>query len=247
MTNRSLHIANPRLILARPRIGENIGSIVRLQANFGIEELCIIDPMEGWRAGAQKTASMCRDWLARARILHDLDEALLDCNHIHGFTARSGSDRRVEDLHSDLGPALAAASRDGQKVALVFGNEESGLSSEEAGRCTRLFTLPLPGLTSLNLSHAVAIVLAQWQRTLLEEDPDRASPTGRHPLLDLGGKLRLADAARRSLGAIGFAVEDPHFEGMLRRLVESGEIETRDGRILHKILRHLDWLRDRGP
>jgi len=244
MTNRMAHILTPRLVLARPQIGENIGSIARLQANFGIPELCIVAPIEGWQHGAHRTASMCRGLLDEARILHDLDEALADCSHIHGFTARSGSDRLVEDVHAGLGPALQMASEPGQKLAFVFGNEESGLSSEETARCTRLFTLPLPGLSSLNLSHAVAIVLAQWQRSSQPEASSRPPARGRHPLLDLEGKQRLSTHVRDRLGTLGFAVDDPHFDGMLRRLVESAEIETRDARILHKILRHLDWLQD---
>ena len=235
----------PRLVLARPRIGENIGSIARLQANFGLRELCIVAPMDGWREGADRTASMCRPRLAEARILHDLVSALEDCNHIWGFTARSGSDRLVEDLLLGLEPALQQACQPGQRIAFVFGNEESGLSNEETALCTRLFTLRLPGLSSLNLSQAVAIVLAQWRRFVAHEAPQPTAGHGRHPLLDLAGKQLLAGSIRDRLGALGFAVDDPHFDGMLERMVESAEIETRDARILHKILRHLEWLQTR--
>lgn len=236
-------ILTPRLVLARPRIGENIGFVVRLQANFLVDELCIIDPMEGWRRGAVRTAAMCLERLAEARILPDLGAALRDCTHVFGFTARSGSDRQVQDLHEHLFDALPRVADPqtaaGQKLAFVFGNEESGLSSAEVAHCTRLFTIPLPGLDSLNLSHAVAIVLAEWNRHRYETEP---STPGCHPLIDHQGRQLLAARIREGLASLDYAVDDPHFDGMLRRLVESAEIETRDARILHKILKHLDWL-----
>lgn len=243
MTIPDLDILTPRLVLARPRIGENIGFVVRLQANFQVAELCIVDPMEGWRQGAERTAAMCLEPLAEARILPDLGAALQDCTHVFGFTARSGSDRQVRDLHEHLRDALPSVAEPGatagQKLAFVFGNEESGLSSNEAACCTRLFTIPLPGLSSLNLSHAVAIVLAEWNR---HRHATADSVPGRHPLINHQDRQLLAARTRERLTSLGFAVDDPHFDGMLRRLIESAEIETRDARILHKILKHLDWL-----
>ncbi len=242
MTNRSPPGETPRLILTRPRIGENIGFVARLHANFSLTELYIVDPMEDWKIGAYRTGSMCRARLDEARILPDLDAALEDCTQVFGFTARSGSDRLALDLHEHLVTALPLAEESRGRLAFVFGNEESGLSQEETARCTRLFRLSLPGLTSLNLSHAVGIVLSEWLRH------HRAPPAPRHrrhPLQDHAGRQRLAAAARERLGGLGFAVDDPHFDGMLRRLVESAEIETRDARILHKILKHLDWLQSR--
>ncbi|MEZ5989026.1 MAG: RNA methyltransferase [Planctomycetota bacterium] len=230
--------APPRIVLARPRTGENVGLIARLCANFGIDELVLVDPAPGWRDGARRTASMCPEVVARVRILSALEEAVADCLHVHGFTARCGRDRPVRDLLS-LGPGDRPRER---PWALVFGNEESGLSAAETRCCTALHTIRTFGLPSLNLSHAVAITLSHWS---LAESQARNRPGSPRALVDRQGSLLLADHLRRSLSAWGFQIDDPHLEGCLDRLLGTRLIETRDARVLHRILTHLEWVRDR--
>ncbi|MFQ5503683.1 MAG: RNA methyltransferase [Planctomycetota bacterium] len=229
----------PRIVLARPGIGENIGFVVRLLANFELDELVLADPAAGFERGAARTASMCPERLARVRVVGDAASALLDTSHVFGFSARGGRERELLPL-AELG-ALASGIPRGARVAFLFGNEESGLTSEETGYCHRLLTIPLPGLGSLNLSHAVALVLYEYFRA-----GQAAAPDSRHRFASTGEKQRLAEQARATLGTWAFAVDDPHFEGSVRRLLFGNPIQARDTRILHRILRHLDYVRNHG-
>lgn len=223
--------AKPRVVLARPRIGENIGFIVRLCANFGISELVLVAPAEGWREAAERPASMCLERLREVRVVPDLETALADCSHTWGLTARAGRDRPVRRLQQMSPPASG-------RTALVFGNEESGLDAREAALCNELFSVQLPGLTSLNLSHAVSVALYEWSRS------EPAKSESYVAAMTLEERRRLADHALSTLGSIGFPVEHAHYEQMMRRLVVGGTIETRDGRMVHRLLRHLDYLRE---
>lgn len=143
-----------RIVLARPQLGENIGFVLRLCANHDVDDVVLVAPRENWRAGAERTASMCTDRIEGLRVEADLEAALADRQHIFGLTARVGRERRPLAVEA-LG-ALAGECDDA-RVALLFGNEESGLDSRETACCTQLVRIDRPGLSSLNLSHAVAI------------------------------------------------------------------------------------------
>jgi len=229
-------VAAIRVVLARPAIGENIGFVARLIANFALADLVLVQPADGWQAGARQTAAMCLDVLDAARQLDDLGSALADCTHVFGFTARSGSERETRDSR-DLGSGISGLGDDA-RVALVFGNEESGLSDDETAVCTRLYRVALPGMTSLNLSHAVAIALSDVARSEREPTPET------HTVATVADKQRFAAYAREVLGAIDFKIDDPHFDGALRRLVSGAQVQARDLRILHRVMRHLEWLRE---
>lgn len=59
-------------------------------------------------------------------------------------------------------------------------------------------------------------------------------------------RLRLAERARSTLGAWRFRIDDPHFDGALERLVYEPALEKRDARVLDRVLRHLEWLKEEG-
>ncbi len=227
-----------RIVLARPRIGENVGFVVRLAANFGLEDLVLVDPLPGWRKGADRTASMCREGLAKLRVVPTLSEALADRQVVLGFTARWGRDRPVRAF-TTLGEQMAEAPEKA-KIALCFGNEESGLSQREAAFCTDLFLLDLPGShASLNLSHAVALALYELHRTTHA----RPAPRGNEARpITVAEKDLLIRRAREVCNATEFRVDPPHFRAALERLVYGTEIQSRDARVLHKALTYMTWL-----
>ena len=259
-----------RIVLVRPQLGENIGFVVRLCANFDVDDLVLVSPRVAWREGAERTASMCRERLEDVRVL-ELDEALAECTHVFGLTARHGRERSTAPLHMlgelcrtagcgpqrhddqapESGELAATVARDegeATRCALVFGSEDRGLEAEEVARCTQLVRLALPGLSSLNLSHAVALALHEFFRA--SEIPEGAGPavehSESHAWATHAERRRLAERARDCLRAWRFRVDDPHLDGALERLVETAQLQTRDARVLARIIRHLEWLDEQG-
>ncbi|MEN9724253.1 MAG: tRNA (cytidine/uridine-2-O-)-methyltransferase TrmJ [Pseudomonadota bacterium] len=167
-----------RIVLADPRFAANIGLVARACLNFGINELHLVSTTpERWHwEEAHKTAvASARRLLDEVRIHQHVSDAVADCHLVVGFTRRIGDDRRPELRPATLVNELK--SRTHETVALVFGNEETGLSEDELRPCTQLCIIPTsPELPSMNLSHAVAAVLARLQEDVfLEHSPLAAS------------------------------------------------------------------------
>lgn len=226
----------PRLqvVLVEPAIPENVGAVARLVANFGATDWTVVNaaPFDGH--GAEKTACMALDALRSARLVGTLAEAVGDCTHVIGFTARVGRERVVRPLER-LGE-LRADLPEGASVALVFGREDRGLEDSEVQLCSDLITIPTAGLASLNLSHAVAISLYAWFHDQLP-CPGAPSP---HPVATLADRTRLAAEACRVLTALDFIGDERETVETLRRSLTQQPLQSRDARIWWKLFRHID-------
>jgi tRNA/rRNA methyltransferase len=236
----SVHISPPRIVLVHPSHPANVGFVARLLANFSLADWAIVAEPLPAGSEADRTSSMARDTLSAARWTGSLDEALHGCTHALGFTARTGKHRRCHSV-SEL-PELAIEMGPLARPAFVFGPEDRGLESEETDRCSFLVSIPVTGLPSLNLSHAVAVALYEWHRKAL---PGPSS--GRLiRFATAEEKRRLARKTMETLAATGYRLPDSHLEAAVRRLEGLG-VEARDLRILERLVRHMEWLSTRGP
>lgn len=162
------------IILVRPQMGENIGAAARAMANFGLPDLRLVDPRDGWpNERAQAMASKALDGYVDVQVFETLEAAISGCHHVYATTAR----RR--DMFKDVrSPAEAAEhSTDLGNVAIVFGAERTGLTNEEAELCHSLVTIPTaPDFSSLNLGQSVLLLAYEFARRDQQEvEPDLAS------------------------------------------------------------------------
>jgi tRNA/rRNA methyltransferase len=151
--------SNVVAILVEPESPGNVGFVSRVLANFGVNKLRIVgcDPRED--AQAQIFSVHAVDILKSAEIYKDLKSALEDVDAAWAATARAGGNHSVTRALVPLDELPDPTTLNGS-VALVFGRESSGLTNEEIGLCDFAFTIPTSDeYPSLNLSHAVAIVL----------------------------------------------------------------------------------------
>jgi tRNA/rRNA methyltransferase len=232
----------PLVVLVEPQIPANLGFIARVLANFGVPDWAAVGgcPVEGTEA--ERTGSPAPAHLAALRRVSTLDEALADRSHVVGLTARSGYHRRPVPL-PEL-PALWRGFGPDARPALLFGREDRGLEEAECARCSHLVTIPTaPTLPSMNLSHAVGVTLyALAAEGLLATTPPDPGREG-EPWAPLGDKQRFA-ADLVELVASGETPVDPgELEPALTRILAQ-PIETRDLRLVWKLLRHLRWLRE---
>ena len=230
-----------RVILVRTAGPRNAGSVVRVAANFGPCEVVLVQPEKPSirvHPDFEQMAHGVPDAESRVRIEPSVSAALADCTFSVGFTARARDHRELHDWR-DVRAALAARANDpAERVALVFGNEETGLSVAETRELTELVRIPTSDEHgSLNLAMAVGIVLA----TLFLDRPEQASAR-RQNAVPLPGADRafLIERLKESLGAIPWTPSARRdLLASLERVFGRAPLETRDARAWHMLARAL--------
>ncbi|MFW9997624.1 MAG: RNA methyltransferase [Candidatus Odinarchaeota archaeon] len=150
-----------RVVLVRPTKPQNLGSIARLMANFGVTDLVLVDPKVDLNdKEVEITARRALFIIEKAVRATSVKESLSESNLVIGTTARVGGDKnlpRTALFPSEIDPVLLSTA---EKVSVVFGTESDGLSNEELAQCDLVMTIPTdPAYRAMNLSHAVAIIL----------------------------------------------------------------------------------------
>ncbi|MGA0597614.1 RNA methyltransferase [Enterovirga sp. CN4-39] len=156
----------PAIILVEPQLGENIGMAARAMANFGLRELRLVAPRDGWpNPAAAAAAAGATGLLDAARVYPSTAEAVADLHFVLATSARSrGQMKRV--LAPDAAMAeLAERGGSGQGVGILFGRERTGLENDDISLADALVTFPVdPTFASLNLAQAVLLVGYEWTR-----------------------------------------------------------------------------------
>jgi TrmH family RNA methyltransferase len=157
-----------KVVLVGPQDAKNVGAVCRAMKTMGLGSLCLVGSSELDLEAAAVTAVHAADLLHRAALVDELSAALSDTVLAAGITRRRGKLRKYLSLTPEQ-LADRVASIDSGTVALVFGNEASGLSDEELALCQVAVHIPSsPDFPSLNLSHAVQVVAYQLFRELAE-------------------------------------------------------------------------------
>ncbi|HWK42661.1 MAG TPA: RNA methyltransferase [Croceibacterium sp.] len=153
----------PVIVLVRPQLGENIGKAARAMLNFGLTEMRLVSPRDGWpNPSAGPAASGADVVLEQARVFESVADAVADCAHVYATTVRKrGVTKPV------LTPEEAAVNIHAQpgRSALLFGPERSGLETEDVALARAIVTVPInPEFGSLNLAQAVILMAYEWAR-----------------------------------------------------------------------------------
>ncbi|HET7790261.1 MAG TPA: RNA methyltransferase [Gemmatimonadales bacterium] len=147
------------LVLDQPQDLVNVAHAVRGMKNFGFRDLRLVAPREYDAYRVEGIAHQTHDVLERVRRFETLEEAIGDCVHVVGFTARGRTAKRNLQRPREAAAEILARAEEGP-TALLFGREDRGLSNEALDRCHRVVTIPTsPDYSSLNLAHAVVLML----------------------------------------------------------------------------------------
>src|SRR5437016_9188679 len=147
------------VVLHEPQDLVNIAHVVRALKNFGFRDLRLVSPREYDAYRVEGIAHQTQDVLARVARFDRLEDALLDCVHVVGFTARGRTAKRHLQRPREAAAGVLTRGEPGP-VALLFGREDKGLPNEALDRCHRVVTIPAsPAYPSLNLAHAVVLML----------------------------------------------------------------------------------------
>ena len=156
----------PTIVLVEPQMGENIGAAARAMCNFGLDDLRIVNPRDGWpNEKAVAMAAGAAPVVEAAKVFQTTAAALADCSYVLATTARSR-----EIMLPVLSPEVAASEMKprisgGGRCAVLFGPERSGLNTDDVLRADALVSIPVnPAFASLNLAQAVLIVAYEWAK-----------------------------------------------------------------------------------
>lgn len=154
-------LSAPIIILHRPQLGENIGSAARVMLNFGLTEMRLVLPRDGWPNPAADTLSAgAFEAGVRVTVFDTVEAALADLGTVLATTARP---RGMEKDVVDAAGGVRLIEERGQKTGILFGAENHGLPSDVVGLADAILTYPVnPGFASLNLAQAVGVFCASW-------------------------------------------------------------------------------------
>lgn len=148
-----------KVILCNTSHPGNIGSAARAMKTMGLHNLLLVDPLVIPNDHSRALACNASDVIDQAIISHNLDEALNTAQLCIAMTGRKRQASSCLLTPKQIAPQIIASIAKQQQVAIVFGNEQNGLSIEQLEKCNRLVTIPgNPLYCSLNLAHAVQIM-----------------------------------------------------------------------------------------
>ncbi len=178
----------PVIVLVRPQLGENIGKAARAMLNFGLTELRLVEPRDGWPNPSAGPAAAGADLvLAGAQVYPTLADAVADCVQVYATTVRK---RGVTKPVLTPEQAAQAVWAEAGRSAFVFGAERSGLETEDVALARAIVTVPInPEFSSLNLAQAVILMAYEWSKQTLLAQPTVEELLPPAPQEDLEGMI----------------------------------------------------------
>ncbi|MGC8871399.1 MAG: RNA methyltransferase [Caldimicrobium sp.] len=238
------NLSNIAVVLVNPLYPENIGSVARACANFGIEELILVKPEDLTRLPMEAMATKAGlPILEKMKIYETLPEAIENFNLVIGTTARLGKRRLVHYTPKEIAKEICDLSIN-NRIAILFGNERLGLSNEDLFYCDKVITIPTTEKASLNVSQAVVIILYEiFQEAssgLNLKKPELATQK------EINTMFKLIEATLRAIDYM------PHQNPILwltniRRFLTSRELTSREVKIIMGFCRQFLWALGKSP
>jgi tRNA/rRNA methyltransferase len=189
----------PIIVLVRPQLGQNIGKAARAMLNFGLTEMRLVAPRDGWpNPDAGPAASGADNVLESAKLFDTTEEAIADCNQVYASTVRRrdlvipvvGPEEMATEIHAAEG-----------RTAILFGPERSGLATEDVAVAGKIVTVPInPDFGSLNLAQAVILLAYEWSRSADLVQPTAKESEPPAPMSDLEGLIGQLDTELTKVG-----------------------------------------------
>ena len=234
----------PVIILVRPQLGENIGKAARAMLNFGLTEMRLVAPRDGWpNPSAGPAASGADIVLERAQVFDTLAEAIADCGHVYATTVRKrGVTKPVvtpEEAASEIHTATT-------RSAILFGPERSGLETDDVAVARKIVTVPInPEFGSLNLAQAVILIAYEWSKGQPLAQPPATDLLPPAPQEELDGLVEHLEGMLLKSGYFFPPDRMPVTKRTLRGVLTKPGWNTQEVRTLRGVLSVLDRPRDR--
>ena len=232
-------LSHIKIILVETSHPGNIGAVARAMKNMNISNLWLVSPKIFPSAEATSRASGADDILARATVCSSLQEAIADCNMVIGASARCRTISWPEMTPRECAEKIAI-SKPGNKVAVIFGRENSGLKNHELDLCHFLLRIPCNSeYSSLNIAAAVQVVCYELFIAAGKQEAIVIGDRGKTPKATATQMESFYTHLYQALTDIGFMHPDKSKSIMrrLRRIYNRIELDIKELDILRGILR----------
>lgn len=245
-------ISGPAIVLVEPQLGENIGMVARAMANFGLVELRLVKPRDGWPSDkAVAAASKAVHVTDAAVVFDDLPAALEDRNFVVATTARQRDGFKPVRGPVEAGRVLRSRAQAGQRTAILFGRERFGLYNEEIALADEIVTFPVdPEFASLNIAQAALLMSYEWMKSGLAAETDTAFASPQVVPADkkhLHGLLAHLEAALDARGYFRPAPKKPKMLDNLRAVLTRPGFDLAEIKVLRGVVSSLDYFSPRQP
>lgn len=235
-------LSNIKIVLVETSHSGNIGAVARAMKNMMLSNLCLVSPKIFPHADATARAAGADDILARAQIFETLPEAIANCTLVIGASARSRTISWTEVTPRECAEKIATQFPD-EKIAILFGRENSGLKNEELDLCHFLLHIPCnPNYSSLNIAAAVQVVCYELFLATQNSDVTNKKAVGDADEQELATSEqmeRFYEHLEQTLVDIDFMRTDKEKSLMrrLRRIYNRAQLRSKEVDILRGILR----------
>ncbi|WP_025587049.1 RNA methyltransferase [Sphingomonas sp. UNC305MFCol5.2] len=226
---------NPVIVLVRPQLGENIGKAARAMLNFGLTEMRLVAPRDGWpNPSAGPAASGADIVLEKAQVFGSVAEAVADCGQVYATTVRKrGVTKPVVTPEAAARAIRSAAGRS----AILFGPERSGLETDDIALARTIITVPInPEFGSLNLAQAVILVAYEWSKGASLASPPATDIDPPAPQDELEGMIGQLDAMLEGSGYYFPPARVPTTRRTLRTLLTKPGWTSQEVRTMRGVL-----------
>lgn len=238
---------SPTIVLVEPQLGENIGAAARAMANFGLTDLRLVKPRDGWPSEKARAAASGALWIVdEARVFDSTEAAIADLNFVYATTARARDiPKEVVGPREAVG-VLKARQAAGQSTGILFGRERWGLTNDEVALADSIVTFPVnPAFASLNIAQAVLLLSYEWLSAGLggalptrEAIPDiDLAPA---PKQHLFGLMRHLEEALEPTGYFRTADMKPTMVHNLRAVLQRSGLTRDEIDVLHGVVAALE-------
>lgn len=233
----------PYFVLVRPQMGENIGASARAMWNFGLEQMRVVAPRDGWPSTrAVAMASGAGRLLDAAQHFDGVSQAVGDTSFVFATTARGRGLTKPILAPEEAMRQAAEKIAQGQKVAVLFGPERAGLENEDIAGANALISVPVnPDFPSLNLAQCVLLMAYEWRRAQGQVELARME-LAKTQWAEAIEVEKLAQHYEERLEDAGFFFPETKAPGMkvnLRNMWSRFSLTRADVQMLHGVLRQL--------
>lgn len=235
---------NPAIILVRPQLGENIGKAARAMLNFGLTELRLVAPRDGWpNPSAGPAASGADIVLEKAQLYETVADAVADCTHVYATTVRKRGITKPVVTPEQAASAIRSAPGGS---AILFGPERSGLETDDVALARTIITVPInPEFGSLNLAQAVILIAYEWSKGEALASPPSVDIDPPAPQGELDGLIAHLEELLQPAGYFYPPNRVPATRRTLRTLLTKPAWNAQEIRTLRGVLSALERPRSR--
>ncbi|MFD1696672.1 RNA methyltransferase [Roseibium aestuarii] len=240
----------PAVILCEPQLGENIGTAARAMANFGLTDLRIVNPRDGWPSEkARAAASRADHVIDNVKVFDSVEAAIADLTFVYATTARSREVPKPVRGPDEAAQKVVSLGVTGLATGYLFGRERWGLNNDEVALADEIVTLPVdPDFASLNIAQAVLVCAYEWRKTATAGAlPFRLSEEDNPPAAK-DDVLRFFEHLEGALDNVTFfrpPERRPHMVRTLRNIFQKAELTDQEVRALRGVVAALEKRRPR--